>query len=64
MKYGKIITTDRGHDWHATVDGTSIWECAPTEDAAIGKLIKMLATADDDLRGVLLNAYYPTPENQ
>ena len=34
----KIITKKRADDWYAHIDGTHNWECAPTEEQAIGEV--------------------------
>lgn len=41
--FEKIITKKRSFDWKAFLKGhEEIWECADTEEEAIGKLVKRL----------------------
>jgi hypothetical protein len=40
-KVTTIVTTKRPDDWHVCIEGyPEIWECGPSEEYAIGRLIK------------------------
>lgn len=47
--YGNIRTHRRMYDWHAClVTDSATWECGKTEEEAIGRLVRRLATGADD----------------